>query len=227
MGETHLFNDLKKNGNVNQNLCRYDSSRVNYASAYNRDYGRRRWTRDTGDCSTSSSTFCTSPPDYPDYIARLLIEKTPAVSGNLFKQVFDAQCTAGGGLIQTRFSSSFDEEQLCYGVQKVIFPRKALNLNNEWKFVVNVDNFTQAVEVEECRQSQFSFVDETQDSFGSCLYAGSAGQNPSRTSCKQIYTEHKLLSLSSSAQALEVDRFLLPSACACYVAGHNNIQLHL
>ena len=41
-----------------------------------------------------------------------------------------------------------EDEQLCRGRQKVIFPRTALNLNNEWRFVVNIDNFTQAVEIE-------------------------------------------------------------------------------
>merc|ERR1712111_195542 len=51
--------------------------------------------------------------------------------------------------------------------------------------------------------------------FGSCLYSGAVGNNPALTSCKQLYTEHKLLSLSNDGQ-LVVDSFKLPSACACF-----------
>ena len=50
---------------------------------------------------------------------------------------------------------------------QVIFPRKAQNLNNEWVFVVNIDNFTQAVEIEECEAGAFSSSIPTQlNTFG-------------------------------------------------------------
>ena len=48
--------------------------------------------------------------------------------------------------IQTRIFN-IDEEQLCYGRPNVIFPKKAKNLNDEWVWVVNIDNYTQSVEV--------------------------------------------------------------------------------
>ena len=54
--------------------------------------------------------------------------------------------------IQTRIFN-IDEEQLCYGVPNIIFPKKAKNLKDEWVWVVNVDNYTQSVEVEECDNS--------------------------------------------------------------------------
>ena len=98
-------------------------------------------------CSSSGKNYCEEPDtnNYPQDLARHLLAKNPAVGGQLFKQVFDNECSTIN--IATRFFS-IEDEQLCRGRQKVIFPRTALNLNNEWKFVVNVDNFTQAVEIE-------------------------------------------------------------------------------
>jgi len=188
-----------------------------------------RWTRSTDDCDDLSK-YCTKVSNYPDFLTRSLLTKHPALNGNtgnLFKQVFDGQCeNTRKNSIGTRFFT-IEDEQLCVGRQKVIFPKKALNLNNEWKFVVNIDNFTQAVEVEECEHSYSSSIEYSSDTFGSCLYAGSSGKNPRLTACKQIYTEYKLLALSSSETNLEVDSFLLPSACACYISGSLNNALEL
>jgi len=212
----------------NIRIPRYDSSRSNFVSR-SRYISRTRWTRSTRNECDNVSKYCTDVSNYPDGITRSLLKKNPALvgnTGNLFKQVFDAQCENTRNSIGTRFFT-IDDEQLCVGRQKVIFPKKALNLNNEWKFVVNVDNFTQAVEVEECEHSLLSSVDDSSDTFGSCLYAGSSGQNPGRTACKQIYTEYKLLALSSSETNLEVDSFLLPSACACYISGSLSNPLEL
>ena len=46
------------------------------------------------------------------------------------------------------------------------------------------------------------------------------------TSCRQIHTEYKLLALSSAGDRLEVDTFMLPSACACYTQ-QNSFSLQL
>merc|ERR1712038_1148366 len=52
-----------------------------------------------------------------------------------------------------------DEEQLCYGVPKVIFPRQAKNLKEEWRYIVNIENYTQSVEIEECFDHNAPFLD--------------------------------------------------------------------
>merc|ERR1712088_71044 len=51
--------------------------------------------------------------------------------------------------------------------------------------------------------------------FGSCQYSGSPGNDPDLTVCRQLFTSHKLLALSTEGQ-LVVDSFQLPSACACF-----------
>merc|ERR1712165_339821 len=68
---------------------------------------------------------------------------------------------------------------------------------------------------EEDETVQFEAPRSAPTEFGSCLYSGAVGNNPALTSCKQLYTEHKLLALSADGQ-LVVDSFKLPSACACF-----------
>ena len=171
------------------------------------------WQRDTRvsrlytESECSRDTYCVSPGDYPtDRVVQVM-----QGSSEVYKQVFDSQCS---NIIATR-GFAIDEDPLCSGVQRLIFPRKARNMENKWKFVVNIDNFTQSIEIEEC-DDRFVFSQESGDQFGDCLYSGSQGNNPEFTACKQIYTEHKLLALTETGQ-LEVDRFMLPSACACFI----------
>ena len=191
-----------------------------------------RWTRATrlarrrrqaGRATSCSATYCSRPAHYPAHLTRALLARQPAVGVTLFKQVFDEKCSDVRRDIGTRVFS-LEEEQLCSGRQRVIFPRQALNLDNEWVFVVNIDNFTQAVEVEECEGAAVSSSAPGQ---GSCLYGGAAGNNPLATSCRQVYTQYKLLAVSSDQDSLEVDTFMLPSACACYTHQSFNIQLQL
>jgi len=166
----------------------------------------------------NNANFCEEEQDYPGTLVRSALRQHPVMSDSLFQQLFASRCK--DQQIQTR-GFNIDEEQLCYGRTNIIFPKKAKNLKDEWRFVVNIDNYTQSVEVEECDNgtvSEDNFGRERHDSsdFGVCLYSGSTGNDPDLTVCRQLYTEHKLLSLDPSGQ-LEVDSFKLPSACACFV----------
>jgi len=163
-----------------------------------------------------TNNFCEDEQNYPGNEVLSALTQHPAMSDGLFQQLFDSQCKDE---IQTRIFN-IDEEQLCYGRPNVIFPKKAKNLNDEWVWVVNIDNYTQSVEVEECDNATISedFGRDRHDErdFGVCLYSGAGGNDPDLTVCRQLYTEHKLLSLTADGQ-LEVDSFKLPSACACFV----------
>ena len=185
-------------------------------------------------CGTSSYCQETEVEEYPsDFVLRALRQNND-LNPEVFAQLFDSGCRTD---VQARFL--IDEEQLCYGKTKVIFPRQAKNLKDEWKYIVNIENYTQSVEIEECYNPDiFDSEDETTtatpgifeddsnvqfetetpqvpDRFGSCLYSGAVGNNPGLTSCQQLYTQHKLLALSTDGQ-LVVDSFKLPSACACF-----------
>merc|ERR1712117_848008 len=175
------------------------------------------------------SLYCEDGSSYPSDIILRAVTDNKELNPDLFAQLFDQKCTDP---IKSRFSN-IDEEQLCYGVPKVIYPRQAKNLKEEWRYIVNVENYTQSVEIEECYDYSQDFEtttksetddntvqfnqtsDQVPEDFGSCLYSGAVGNNPDLTRCKQLYTEHKLLALSADGQ-LEVDSFQLPSACACF-----------
>lgn len=174
--------------------------------------------------SENQQNYCETEEDYPKNIVLKVIQSNKELSLDLFQQLYDSKCKDP---IQTR-GFNIDEEQLCYGIPKIIFPRKAKNLDEKWRYVVNIDNYTQSVEIEECHNFneyddlsvqngsvQFGETKELED-FGVCLYSGSEGNNPDLTTCRQIYTEHKLLALSEEGQLL-VDSFKLPSACACFL----------
>jgi len=175
-------------------------------------------------CSSGNS-YCESEADYPDNIVRKAVQKNKELSVDLFQQLYDSKCKDP---IQTR-GFNIDEEQLCYGIPKIIYPRKAKNLDEKWRYVVNIDNYTQSVEIEECHNFNdyeeltvengtvtFGEKEEPTD-FGVCLYSGAQGNNPDLTICRQIFTEHKLLALDPEEGQLLVDSFKLPSACACFV----------
>jgi len=160
------------------------------------------------------------------------------LSPELFQQLYDSRCN--GPIVNrgydieglgNRFDFNIDEEQLCFGSPTIIYPRKAKNLDEKWRYVVNIGNYTQSVEIEECHHFndyedddadhsdsvQFkNSEDEEEKDFGSCHYSGSEGNNPDLTVCRQLFTEHKLLALSEEGQLI-VDSFKLPSACACFV----------
>jgi len=179
-------------------------------------------------CSNGTLNYCEENDSfYPSEAVLEALASNNEINPELFSQLFDNNCKD----LKTRFFD-IDEEQLCAGFPKIIFPKQAKNLKDEWRYIVNIDNYTQSVEIEECYTPpdydyQEDAVNTTDSSvqfdeeeiitdFGSCQYSGSPGNDPSLTVCRQLFTSHKLLSLSSQGQ-LVVDSFQLPSACACFV----------
>jgi len=215
----------KKAGSMEEEIQKPETSSASSAIRFGDRRRKKRQTVDserrkrqlaTEEEEACSNNFCEDEQNYPGNTVLSALTEHPAMSDGLFQQLFDTQCKDE---IQTRIFN-IDEEQLCYGRPNVIFPKKAKNLNDEWVWVVNIDNYTQSVEVEECDNATLSedFGRDRHDErdFGVCLYSGAGGNDPDLTVCRQLYTEHKLLSLTADGQ-LEVDSFKLPSACACFV----------
>merc|ERR1711874_267242 len=189
---------------------------------------RPKFAPTANECNLEGKNYCANN-DSLTYPAQAVLEALATnneINPELVSQLFDSNCKD----LSTRFFD-IDEEQLCSGIPKIIFPRQAKNLKDEWRYIVNIDNYTQSVEIEECFNPDFS-IDETESSnttnssvlfdneeiieeFGSCQYSGSPGNDPELTVCRQLFTSHKLLALSTEGQ-LVVDSFQLPSACACF-----------
>ena len=190
---------------------------------------KKREAGNPGDCSNGKDNYCEesqSDSSYPTQAVLEALSSNNEINPALFSQLFDKNCKD----LKTRFFD-IDEEQLCSGIPKIIFPRQAKNLKDEWRYIVNIENYTQSVEIEECFNPDFTIDDfestnstnssvlfdneEIIQEFGSCQYSGSPGNDPDLTVCRQLFTSHKLLALSTEGQ-LVVDSFQLPSACACF-----------
>jgi len=175
-----------------------------------------------------NSMFCEDKEDYPFNAIASVLKQDEQLSQKIFKEVFNSECKEAKSFISTRFLPT--EEALCDSRPKVIYPQKALNLKNEWMYIVNLENYTQSVEIEECvdqtRRRQFSGFLEAETKFGVCLYGGAEGHNPDLTVCRQKYTEHKLLAFTADSELL-VDSFKLPSACGCFIKEDFNFDFEI
>lgn len=193
---------------------RKDSSKINFGDR------KKREVEEPNGCT---GNYCEESDSYPAEAVLGALTTNSELNPELVSQLFDSSCKD----LKRRFFD-IDEEQVCEGIPKIIFPKQARNLKDEWRFIVNIENYTQSVEIEECSDflidaeapsgsnSSVKFNDSVVlEEFGSCLYSGSPGNNPALTVCRQLFTTHKLLSLTTEGQ-LDIDSFQLPSACACY-----------
>ncbi|XP_023336592.1 uncharacterized protein LOC111707685 isoform X2 [Eurytemora carolleeae] len=170
-------------------------------------------------------SYCEDSTFYPESYVVNLLETNSKIPPGIVNKFVKQACVDQADLIQIR-QFNLNEEQLCQAPNRIIAPKQAQNLNNEWRFIVNIRNLTQTVEIEECMSENVvsggTTASVTQKDFGSCRYSGILGNNPSKTSCKQLYREHKLLAVTNSG--LEIDSFRFPSACSCFIREEFNFE---
>ncbi|XP_059079749.1 uncharacterized protein LOC131877925 [Tigriopus californicus] len=106
---------------------------------------------------------------------------------------------------QKRFE---EESPLCSSVASYIYPKRAQNKDNHFKFIINVPekSFVQAVRIERCRApgDQCSLQ-------GGISFADLGIQ----TVCRQKYIHRRMLALNEQGEE-EVDLFKFPSCCVCH-----------
>ncbi|XP_063979035.1 uncharacterized protein LOC135163476 [Diachasmimorpha longicaudata] len=100
--------------------------------------------------------------------------------------------------------TSGQEEVLCESKRAVVLPRAAKNKNDEWRYIINTENFTQAIGVETCEKddSPCKLVDN---------FAGGY-----RTMCKQNYIYRQLLAVGPKNK-IALESFPIPASCCCHV----------
>lgn len=87
--------------------------------------------------------FCDNITDYPTNINIL----DSVVASRLIKNaIFDPKPTGG---IQQR-TSFIKESRACDNRKGTVYPKKAKNIEGEFVFIVNDDQYRQAVEIEQC-----------------------------------------------------------------------------
>jgi hypothetical protein len=103
------------------------------------------------------------------------------------------------------------EVNICSTRRAMEYPRKALNVNGDYLWIVNVnkkqsgeEDYTQVVTTTLCTAPD---------------KACSAGETFSghSTVCRQEYAEHKLLALGKDGKGLVIDTFRFPSCCTCNI----------
>ncbi|XP_042207562.1 uncharacterized protein LOC121856249 isoform X2 [Homarus americanus] len=93
---------------------------------------------------------------------------------------------------------------LCPAEVKYARPKRARNSKGAWKFIVNMDKYSQTIRMEKCMKPG-----------GACSYVS----HHYRATCNQIYNYHRLLSWEEG-RGLHMDIFKVPSCCSCHIQGY-------
>ncbi|XP_026839662.1 protein spaetzle isoform X10 [Drosophila erecta] len=145
--------------------------------------------------SPVSKTFCTEVDDYPDLSGLTLKLK------NNFAKFFsnEFQPTDVGPRL-----GDADERFLCSSTRRLVYPRKGIVADNTWQYIVNNDEYKQAIQVEECEGDGQP-----------CDFAANFPQNYNPI-CKQHYTQQTLASIKNDGKVDVVQQsFRIPSCCKC------------
>ncbi|XP_033165864.1 protein spaetzle isoform X8 [Drosophila mauritiana] len=159
----------------------------------------RNDTKERNPCAKDESqhlrNFCTNVDDYPD-----LSGLTQKLKNNFAKffsndlQPTDVSSRVGGS----------DERFLCRSIRKLVYPKKGMRADDTWQFIVNNDEYKQAIQIEECEGADQP-----------CDFAANFPQSYNPI-CKQHYTQQTLASITSDGELDVVQHsFKIPSCCKC------------
>lgn len=93
------------------------------------------------------STFCTEVEGYPDEYIETILKR----ESKKYEALFGEDLVVPEE-IQNRFSNGVEEEEtLCTSIEQLIFPQAAETKDGSWNYIINNQNYTQGVRVEQCR----------------------------------------------------------------------------
>lgn len=144
----------------------------------------------------NDSTFCESVVNYPEELIN------QAIRNNSLKPLGN---TIEMPEIEKRFGLSETEEwPLCRSYVRTIYPRFAKTSNQNWRYVINQNNYRQSIRVEVC-------VNEG----GVCDDLEEYMPEGYKIRCKQNYIFRELMAVISD-NTIGKDNFMLPSNCCCH-----------
>lgn len=150
-------------------------------------------------CMNTSLSFCEDLTNrvYPiKYVEKILAVVDTQKYENYFNKTIP-----NDNLIGIRLSDSGPIE-LCTSFKRLIYPQMAMNVENDWRFVIQSNQSRQAIRVEICQKKR-----------GKCLFSESF-PNGYVSSCVQKYTKVPLLSLGENGELVSYD-YEFPSYCQC------------
>ena len=116
-------------------------------------------------------------------------------------------------------------DNLCKSKITLVQPRRAKNIQGQWKVVVNFPNgdrfrgisLSQPVRIEECNQQNNECGGTTSGGDNNNISSNKNLISPiPKTRCLQQYGDHRLVAWSSQ-RGLHVDMFRLPVSCSCHL----------
>jgi len=158
--------------------------------------------------------WCAAPRHYPDTAILAAVTRQKQTFGQMFDSPDNTAAAgteaAANATIGTR-SGNFEMLEaeaeftnICAVRTSYITPRAAKNKEGQFRFIVNSPDgaaeYSQLVRVAVCGA------------------AGAECSGVAGTRCRQEYSDHKLVSLSSGGEELVVDTFSFPSCCTCLLA---------
>ena len=158
--------------------------------------------------------WCAAPRHYPDTAILAAVTRQKQTFGQMFDSPDNTAAAgteaAANATIGTRsgnfemLAAEAEFTNICAVRTSYITPRAAKNKEGQFRFIVNSPDgaaeYSQLVRVAVCGA------------------AGAECSGVAGTRCRQEYSDHKLVSLSSGGEELVVDTFSFPSCCTCLLA---------
>lgn len=151
------------------------------------------------------TTFCEDTDEYPFAMVEQQLRKDRSKFSLFFGE--DKSFDDDVKLTQRiNGNDGIEDIKMCRSVRKIIYPRKGVTIDNDWKFIVNQNDSTQGVVIELCDT----------ELEGPCLFSDRFPVGY-RAVCKQHYVYRQLISFSEQGSPFEKDYFKMPSCCQCVV----------
>lgn len=152
-------------------------------------------------CENTIMSFCEDATNkaYPTKYVESILANTDAQK---YENYFNRTVT-NDDLLDFRLSND-ETIELCNSFKRHIYPQLAMNVENEWRFVINQNNYRQPIRLEICQKKK-----------SKCLFTDSLPNNLVAF-CIQKYTKVPLLSLGENGDMISYD-YEFPSHCQCKI----------
>lgn len=148
------------------------------------------------ECQEKGKSFCTNVRNYPEDKVEAMLKKQISKFDVLFGDDDIVQPLN----ISQRMSPG--EDSLCRSVERIIYPKAGESKDLKWLYIINQQNYTQAVKIEECVNPE-----------GECMFSENF-PNGYVTMCKQSFIYRQLVAITKTGEIVK-DNFKLPSCCKC------------
>lgn len=176
----------------------------NPTTNYSNANGKMKFRIDSSDIPCIKNTtmfFCEelANQEYPTEYVETMLANTDAQT---YSKYFN-KTVASDDALGVRISSDTSIE-LCTSFKRIIYPQVAVNIENDWRFVIQSTQSKQSIRVEICQKQN-----------SKCLFSETF-PNGYVSACIQKHTKVPLLSLGENGELVSYD-YAFPSFCQCEI----------